>query len=187
VGIGCVGYSYITRNSTNFDVLAAAISKGLSEVTLKSVAQGTVNIDRPEVGLAKGQTVSLDKSSRLRLDPSTTVRAEGELVVQAPLLMPPPTPSPRSPRAAPRTIVNFTVFKRVPFQDGVVMTGWKFLTSTQRSPSDQYCYFTANSEPTGTGVNLDIDLGQDGQRVKTATSVKFDVDAAFARCVWFKG
>src|SRR5262245_5723839 len=88
VGIGTFGYSYITRNTTNFDAFASALSKGLNEVTFRSVAEGTVTIDRPEILLAKSQTVALDKSSRLRLDPSTTVRAEGELVVQAPLLMP---------------------------------------------------------------------------------------------------
>jgi hypothetical protein len=185
VGIGCAGYSYVTRNSTNFDALAVAISKGLSEVTLKSVAQGIVNIDRPELSLAKDQTVSLDKNSRLRLDPKTTVRAEGELVVQAPLLMPPPASSPRVPRTTSRTVVNFSVFKTVPFQEGSVVTGWKFLTSTQRSPSTQYCYFTTSSGAGGADVNLDIDLGIDGQPVKSAA--KIDFESAFTRCVWFRG
>ena len=61
-----------------------------------------------------------------------------------------------------------------------------FLTSVQKYPTKQYCYYTENLELSGTGALLHV-----GKDEKPETSVNvpegFDMTAAFDRCVWFKG
>src|SRR5262249_1567275 len=129
-------------------------------------------------------TVSLEPNTRVLLDPSAKVFADGQLQVQAPSISMPRTPT---PAPTPRTpmITNFEVFKSIPFDKGSVMTGWVFLTSTQRSPTHQHGYYTENRE--SPGLNIDIDIGTDGQLELPKTKPKdFDLEAAFNRCVWFQ-
>src|SRR6478609_11381576 len=65
LGLGFFGYSYITRNSDNMNVLSSAFSTALSEVRLRATAEGTVKLEPHEIYLAKGQTVSLDNNSHV--------------------------------------------------------------------------------------------------------------------------
>jgi hypothetical protein len=136
-----------------------------------------------EISLAPGQAVTLDPASRLQLDPSAKVTADGEVKINVPTIsMPQPL---AKPKGVIPTITNFTIFKSVPFEKGVVQTGWKFLTSAQRTPTNQYCYY---DEETGNpDVDFKIDVGRDEKMLAPKTSSKpFDLVAAFSRCVWFK-
>jgi hypothetical protein len=184
LGVGFYGYSFISRNAENIKTLSSTFSKALSEVELRSTAIGTVQLKPNELSLAKGQTVSLDSNSRLLLDPKATVTADGELRVQAPSVSAPQNTVSRAATKAPN-ITNFTVFKTVPFDKGAVMTGWIFLTSAQRSPTSQYCYYTEDAETPG--LKVSFDLGEDNvpNAPKTTNSKGFDIAAAFGRCVWF--
>src|SRR5262249_24252516 len=154
-------------------------SEALSKVQLTGKADGTVKFEPREIALAKDQTISIDPSSTLRLEPNASVRADGDIKVQIPSVAPPPVsvtpPKPRTP-----LIVNFTVFKHVPFDKGTVMTGWVFLTSKQRSPTNQYCYYTQSSDdenrPGLPGLSVDVDLGYNQQLVLPKTLPK-DFDA----------
>jgi hypothetical protein len=185
VGLGFFGYSYITQNSDNINVLSSTFAKALSEVRLRATAEGTVQLEPHEIYLAKGQTVSFDNNSRVLLDPSAKVIANGELTVQAPSISLPKETSKKLPSRIP-VITNFTVFKRVPFEKGSVLTGWMFLTSVQKYPTEQYCYYTESSELSG--ADAVVYIGKD-QKPETAVKVPQDIDlmAAFDRCVWFKG
>jgi hypothetical protein len=184
VGIGFYGYSYVTRNSDNIRSLSSTFSKALNEIQLRAVADGRVEIEPHELALAKGQTVSIDPSSRVLLDPSARVLADGELQVQVPSISVPRVSRPQGGPVVP-TITNFEVFKSVPFDKGMVMTGWMFLTSIQRSPTAQHCYFTESADTPE--VHIDLDIGTDGRREMPKTKPKdFDLGAAFDRCVWFK-
>ena len=123
--------------------------------------------------------------SRVLLDPTSKVLADGELRVQAPSISAPQSETTRSaPKAS--TITNFTVFKTVRFEKGLVMTGWMFLTSTQKSPTHQYCYYTESSDTPG--LNVILDLGDD-QKMEEPTKAPsgFDIPTAFSKCVWFRG
>src|SRR5262249_46141859 len=80
----------------------------------------------------------LDPTSRVLLDPTAKVRADGEIQVQSPSI----SPLEGTRRVTTPLITNFTVFKRVEFDRGQVWTGWKFLTSAQKFPTYQYCYYT---------------------------------------------
>jgi hypothetical protein len=184
VGIGFYGYSHVSRNSENLKSLSSAFSNALSEVRLRATAEGTVQLEPREIALAPGQTISLDPNSRLLLDPSAKVLADGEIKIQGPSIsVPQATPS-RSPSSIP-TITNFTVFKSMPFDKGTVQTGWIFLTSAQRSPTEQYCYYTEASDTPGR--NVMVDIGADGKLEKPKIMPNsFDVDAAFRNCVWFR-
>jgi hypothetical protein len=184
VGIGFYGYSFVSRSSENLNSLSSAFSKALSEVRLRATAEGTVQLEPREIVLAQGQTISLDPNSRLLLDPSAKVLADGEIKIQGPSIsLPPATPS-RSASTIP-TITNFTVFKSVPFDKGTVQTGWIFLTSAQRSPTDQYCYYTEASDTPGRNVMLDIGTNEKMEKPKILPN-SFDVVAAFRNCVWFR-
>jgi hypothetical protein len=184
VGIGFYGYSHVSRNSENLKSLSVAFSKALSEVRLQATAEGTVQLEPREITLAPGQTISLDPNSRLLLDPSARVTVDGEIKIQGPSIsLPQATPS-RSSSSIP-TITNFTVFKSVPFDKGSVQTGWIFLTSAQKSPTDQYCYYTEALDTPGRDIHLDIGTNGKLEKPKVLPN-SFDANAAFSNCVWFR-
>ena len=185
VGFGFFGYSYITQNSDNLNILSSAFSKALSEVQLRATAEGTVQVEPREISLAKGQTISFDSNSRVLLDPTAKVLANGELTVQAPTISV-PRGSPQKSTSKIPVITNFTVFKSVPFEKGKIMTGWEFLTSIQKYPTSQYCYYTESSEISG--ADAVITVGNDQKPATSGNAPQgMDMAAAFNRCVWFKG
>jgi hypothetical protein len=185
VGIGFYGYSYVSRNLDREGLLSSTFVKALSEVRLRATAEGIVQLDPREVKLAPGQTISLNSNSQLFLDPAAKVRADGEIKIEGPSISAPQVTSSRAVSSVP-TIVNFTVFKSVPFGKGTVQTGWIFLTSAQRAPTQQYCYYTEASDTPGRNVMLDIGTDEKLETPKTLPN-SFDLAAAFSRCVWFKG
>ena len=185
VGAGCFGYSYVSDRTYNLTNFSSALSTALGDVQLKATAEGTVQLEPREIALAQGQTVSLDNSSKLILDPAARVRADGEITIQGPSVSTPPTGPNRTAAPIPN-ISNFTVFKAVKFDKGVVQTGWIFLTSAQKIPTQQYCYYAeGSSETPGRNVSLDIGLDEKLEAPKIVPK-DFDVAEAFSKCVWFK-
>jgi hypothetical protein len=182
VGFGFFGYSFITRNESNLTTLSAAFSKALSEVQLRGTAEGVVQLEPHEIALSKGQEITFDPTSRLQLDPSAKVIADGDLRIQIPNISIPQSAAPRSKGIAP-TITNFTIFKAVQFEKGIIQTGWKFLTSAQRSPTTQYCYYSEIGENPDVSVRIDVGLDE---KIQPSKSKSFDIAAAFDKCVWFK-
>jgi hypothetical protein len=183
VGLIFFGYSFVTRNSDNQILLTSAIAAALTEVQLHANAEGTVQLEPHEIQLAKGQTITISPDSRVRLDPGAKVLADGEMRVQLPSISVPQGATPRASTKIP-IITNFTVFKNVPFDKGRVSTGWIFLTSAQKMPTSQYCYYVERDEDPETA--LKIDIADDGvmESNKTASG-SFDIAAAFKKCVWF--
>jgi hypothetical protein len=190
VGIGCYGYGEITRSAENMNSLTAAFSQALSKVQLTGKAEGTVRFEPHEIALAKDQTISIDPNSTLHLEPDAKVRTDGEIKIQLPSTAA-PSPNMTPPKSRIPLIANFTVFKHIPFGKGTVMTGWVFLTSKQQSPTNQYCYYTQSSNDENNsglpGLSVDLNLGFNQKLDAPKTQPKgFDVNAAFARCVWFR-
>ena len=184
VGLGFYGYSFVTRNTDNSDLLSKAILKALGSVQLHGRSEGIVKLEPHEIRLAKGQTVAIDSTSRLRMDPTAKVLADGELKVQAPTVSVPQNTNARNARATP-AITNFTVFKSVPFQKGDVLTGWIFLTSAQRVPTTQYCYYSESGD--NSDISVRVNIGNDEKIDTPKTPIKaFDIATAFGKCVWFK-
>lgn len=183
LGAGFYGYSYIRRDTVNTDALALTLSKVLSEAQLHATAQGTVHVEPHEIALAQGAMISIDPESRVQLDPQAKILADGEVTVQIPSMPTPQVTQPRTNSTPP--IFNFTVFKRISFEKGTVMTGWSFLTSAQKSPNSQYCYYTEDADTPGVSGVIDIATNQKLDR--TTPPKGFDMAAAFNRCVWFEG
>ena len=184
IGIGFYGYSFVTRTSSQMEVFSVAFNKALSSVELHGTADGKVEVTSPELKLAKDAIVTFDSESRLLLDPSAKVAADGEIRVQVPAISMPRTPTPKNASQA-KTIANFTVFKSVLFEQGSILTGWTFLTSAQESPTVQYCYYSEKGE--NSDLALRIELATDGvPDANKAAPKAFDINAALARCVWFK-
>ena len=184
VGVGFYGYSFVTRNETTLTTLSSAISKALSEVQLHGSTAGSVQFDPHEIPLAKGQEITFDPTSRLQLDPGAKVIADGDVRIQMPSISVPQNSTPRTKGIVP-TLTNFTIFKSVPFEKGVVQTGWKFLTGAQRSPTTQYCYYQEAGDNPDVSVRIDIGLDEKIQQSKSI-SKSFDIAAAFSKCVWFR-
>jgi hypothetical protein len=186
-GASFYGYALVIRNSENLTTLSSILAKTLSEVQLHGVAQGSVELDPKELPLSPGAIIALSSDSRLILDPKARVNADGELKIQMPPAMSSFTNStvPTNRRTSAQPIVNFTIFKTMAFDKGSVMTGWKFLTSAQRAPTEQYCYYTEDAATPD--VNVVVDLGENG-KMNTPQDVpkEFDINSAFKRCVWFK-
>ena len=65
------------------------------------------------------------------------------------------------------------------------MTGWNFLTSSQKSPTEEFCYYSENAETPGVKVDLRLGSNQKPETPKTVPK-NFDITAAFNRCVWFR-
>jgi len=184
-GFGFYGYSYVTRNTDAANTFASTFSKALAEVQLRAIAEGTVKLEPNEISLAKDQTISLDPSSRVLLDPTAKVRADGEIEVQVPSISV-LDGAPQPPRANANPIItNFTVFKTVEFEKGQIWTGWTFLTSAQKFPTHQYCYYTEKLEGSQFEPVVYIASNEDLDPPKELPK-GFDIDAAFQRCVWFK-
>jgi hypothetical protein len=184
LGLAFFGYSFVTRTTDNSELLSKAIIKALGSVQLHGVSEGTVKLESHEIRLAKGQTIAIDSNSRLKLDPSAKVLADGELKVQAPTISVPQNTSVRNATATP-AITNFTVFKSVPFQKGAILTGWIFLTSAQRVPTSQYCYYNENAD--SSDISVRVNIGNDEKIETPKTPIKaFDIATAFSKCVWFK-
>jgi hypothetical protein len=183
-GFGFYGYSYITQNSDALNILSSTFSKALAEVQLRAVAEGTVQLEPNQISLAKDQTISLDPASRVLLDPTAKVRADGEIRIQGPSISATEVMMPRRGTTTP-AITNFTVFKRVPFENGTVMTGWNFLTSAQKFPTNQYCYYIEQLEasPFEPVIYFAADEKLDPPKQLPKW---FDIDAALTKCVWFK-
>jgi hypothetical protein len=185
VGLACGGYAYVARNSVNVTAVSEILAKALDQAKLTGVAEGTLQVDPHEISLAKGQTISLDPTATISLDPKSAIKVDGQIELQAPSISIPQGAG-SSPPQRISTISNFTVFKRVAFQNGVIMTGWNFLTSNQPSPSDQYCYYSESGDNSNYSVSIDIAHDQQLSAPKASPN-GFDILAAFNRCVWFNG
>jgi hypothetical protein len=184
LGLGFYGYSYVTRTAENSEILSKALVKALESVQLHGVSEGIVKFEPHEIRLAEGQTIAIDGTSRLRMDPAAKVLADGELKVQAPTVSVPQSTNARNASAAP-AITNFTVFKSVPFQKGAVLTGWIFLTSAQRVPTAQYCYYNESGD--NSDISVRVNIGNDEKIETPKAPIKaFDIATAFSKCVWFK-
>jgi hypothetical protein len=185
VGLGFYGYSFIARNSENITVLSSTFTKALANAQLHGTAEGKVEIEPREIALAKGGTISLERNSQIALDPSAKIQAEGDIRIQPPPTISAPRPISQASASVP-SISNFTVFKSVPFEKVKVVTGWNFLTSTQKAPTAEYCYYSVDAETPGVGFRIDLGTDQRQEAPESLPS-NFDFAAAFDRCIWFKG
>jgi hypothetical protein len=147
--------------------------------------RGTVELaDGSSIGLTPGGQVSLAPNSTLRIDPSSAVRISGMVPADARASNAMPVVQ-TSPALESKVITQYTTFKTVAFENGHVVTGWRFDNSNQTYPSNQYCYF---DEPGDGKTHVRTDLGENGTMFDHLQSrVGLDMTAAFGNCYWYRG
>ena len=181
IGLACFGYSYVTDSRSQAKKIADAMVEALERAQLTTT--GEVKLaDGSTVRLAPGGQVTLAPNSLVRMDPSSTVRVVGTVNADND---PPIAPSQvKAPQTSQNKIVTqFTTFKTVAFDKGIVVTGWNFDNSNQVNPTHQYCYYTEQAADT---IQVRTELGVNGRilnNLKPRPGV--DLIAAFNRCIWF--
>lgn len=177
VGIGCLAYAHVQAVQVSDDALATAMAKAFETVTLTLATTGEVRATG-EVALAAGQTVGIDPNARVGLEPDATVKVVGDLAVPA------APAAPAASKKGSKIITDYTVFKRVAYQNGSVFTGWNFASSTDNRPTSQYCYY---AETLGEGTSARLNLALDGKLLEDITAAPgFNVNDAFRNCVWYR-
>jgi hypothetical protein len=188
VGLALYGYSYITDTRTSMDKLASAIADALDKVQLKGtmMVNGSVPLDTTDAKVrldtdgakvkldADDATVKLDADGstvKLNTNGSTFTRPSKQQLDQS-----------ATPASHAATVTNFTIFKEVMFADGKVVTGWKFDSSEDKTPEQQYCYYTGETK---SNVSIRYDIAIDHKPKTDVKDLPFDLKAAVANCVWF--
>ena len=155
MGAACFGYSYIHETRNTAERLADAISQSLltalDKAMIKTVGEVTLKPDQV-VKLDPDAQVKVDPSSRIGLDASTTVvKLDPNAKISVTGLPSADIPRPSAEqlrgggsgvKTPANTVVNFTVFRSVPHDNGRVVTGWNFRSNEDAAPFEQYCYWT---------------------------------------------
>jgi hypothetical protein len=191
VGVGFFGYSYVHDPRTSAQKMAEAFAEALEKSTLRTTGevkldpQATVRLDAngAQVRVDPTGTVRLDTTGAVvRLDPNSVANLRG---------VPPDVPRPTEHQLRPSTlpqanvVTNYTVFQTVKLGKGAVVTGWKFTSNEEVSPSHEYCYY---SESIQDGVAARFDLATNGRLDLRGQAPKaVDRAGAAANCVWFSG
>ena len=177
LGGGLWAYSRVLNKTAHVDEIAAAITKALDATKIDIEPTGAIEVGG-SVTLADKQTVSLKEGQTVALVQTAPLKVSGSIHVDV--------SAPESPMSVKHTrmVENFTVFKSAPFADGAVLTGWAFESSSQTSPTRQFCYFTRSGSSAET--DEDVTLGQDGVALPPTANASFDETAAFQKCVWFQ-
>ena len=176
VGAGQWAYAQVMQKTVHTDELAQAITKSLEASKLKVETGGVVTVEGT-VRLEDNQSVKLEQGQAVFVQQQHPMRVEGSVQISV------VTPTKKDLKREPREVLNFSVFKSVPFGDGTVMTGWTFATSNQSYPSSQYCYFTQRADEFD--ISDSVTLAKNGTAVAPPPDRPFDLNAALAKCVWF--
>lgn len=181
VGAALFGYSFMADASPAAEKIATAIAKSIDGANIKAVAKGEVTLaDGSMVRLAPA-TVRLDPAAKVSLEEGATVRAESQVTV------PRLTDRQLQPEALPESgaAVNtsYVLFRGVSFGSGRVLTGWTYPSSEATAPSSQFCYY---AEDMDAEAGVAIDLGRDGQYIKSSTKA-IDTRRAYQSCSWYNG
>jgi hypothetical protein len=140
VGAGFFGYSYINDSRTSAEKMAQAFSNALEKATLtREVKLDTngalVQVDPTStVKVNPNAPVRLDPQATVKLDPNATVNIRGGVTSEIPR----PTQDQLYPKTVskPNVVTNYNIFKPVKWGKGEVLTGSKFSSNEEASPSE---------------------------------------------------
>jgi hypothetical protein len=164
-GAAFFGYSYVHDPRTSAEKMATAFGEALEKSTIRTTGevkldpQAMVRLDSKDATVrldTKDATVRLDtKDATVRLDANAKVTVSGNPYGDVPR----PTPDQLRPNTPPstnaRVVTNYSVFKRVAYSKGAVVTGWSFSSNEDAAPSYEYCYYTETVND-GVGVRAAI-------------------------------
>jgi hypothetical protein len=78
-------------------------------------------------------------------------------------------------------LARCSIFKKVSFDKGWVITNWGFDSSEDTAPSRQDCYYTVSIND---GVSSRYEIAEGGVMVSAPPGLPIDQYQAFANCVW---
>lgn len=184
----CAAYivtaSYFNFNKKDdYSILAQSFEEGLKSVVLRAETSGSVALISEPLKIRDGQTLQIDPKATISLSKGSEVIVKGDIPLTLPE-MKTPTPSPNTARnSVAASSAYFTVFKSVGYKDGVIQTGWRYLTTNQERPSHQYCYYSADLSDDGSSATLFF--ASNGQLDTSVNPPQgFDLRDAFRRCIW---
>jgi hypothetical protein len=184
----CAAYvvtvAYFNFNKKDdFSILAKSFEEGFKDLVLKAETSGTVNLMSDPLKLRDGQSLQLDPKATVSIAKGAEVIIKGEIPISLPETKV-STPSQMTTRnSIAASSAYFTVFKSVPYKEGQIQTGWKYLTSNQEKPSFQYCYYYEDISDDGSSASFEF--ASDGQIYSSLNPPQgFDLRDAFRRCIW---
>ena len=184
----CAAYvitvAYFNFNKKDdFSILAKSFEEGFKDLVLKAETSGTVNLMSDPLRLKDGQFLQLDPKATVSIAKGAEVIIKGDIPITLPETKA-PTPSQTTTRnSIAASSTYFTVFKSVPYKEGSIQTGWKYLTSNQERPSFQYCYYYEDISDDGSSASFEF--ASDGQIYSSLNPPQgFDLRDAFRRCIW---
>lgn len=180
------GYGHMISVQPEAERIAAALKNAFERVELKTTVSGEMSLIPTELHLAPDQKIKLDESTKVKVDPSSTVQVIGDLKVDM------PQPSKRQLQLNATTgnnelpFTTYTIFKSVKFGSGYVDTGWNFDLSDTVRPKAQYCYYRQDITK-GLGTKYMLAFDGSPRRPGPLQKLSFDFDEALTNCTWFSG
>ena len=185
--IGCLGYKNI-RKVDDEKIVSKSVKDALDGFVLKATTDGSLAIENPTVMLLPNQTVAISDASTVRIAEGETVTVNGNVSVAIPLQNQNSnvlaTSGSASQKAVQTNAPYFTVFKSMPYKSGLIFTGWKFLTTEQKAPTSQYCYYSETDQYSDTTASFEF--AQEGSlKDKLSPPSNINIADAFDLCIWF--
>jgi len=181
-GAALYGYSYVHDSRTSFEQMASAFAAALDHANLGQVK---LDIPDPVLRLETGATVSLDPAATVHLDPQARVA-----IANPDLQRPSERQLGQRPggSSAIKPVTDYTIFKTVSFGAGIVQTGWKFQSSEQDQPTEQFCHYRQAARDDD-GAGTIVTIAENGHLIPNSLGRHFNLDARLvaASCVWFDG
>jgi hypothetical protein len=191
IGIGVLlafyGYGSIVSSVPAAETTARAVADAFRRAELKTTVSGKVGLSpESEVALARGQSVKLDESAVVKLDPTSSIRVVGDLKSEIPQPSKQQLQLDATSGSMELPFTQYTIFKFSKFGAGQVVTGWNFALSDPSKPTFQYCYY---EETVTNGVSASQTVAVNGSSLKPSapTKLKLDFDGVVSNCIWFSG
>ena len=187
IAFGFWGYSSLVSLRPAADQIAKSLVQALQNTNLKTEISGMVALaPGSEISLAPKQIIAIQEDTIVKLDPNSSVRVIGDLKIEIPQPSQKQLQLDNTSKSNELPLTNYTVFRSVSYEKGMVVTGWKYDLSDTSRPQGQHCYYTQGLEK-GMAAKYALALNGKSQRPSPLAKLSFNFDGAVANCIWFSG
>ena len=185
--VGCLAYKNINQKNDE-TILAKSVEEALDGFVLKAKVDGAVKIENPIVQLIPNQSIAISEDSSLKIADGESVTIKGDVSVAMPLQNQGISIASDLRVSGQKNVQTnapyFTVFKSMPYNLGFVYTGWKFLSTSQKFPTEQYCYYIQSDKYSDmTAFFHFAENGTLGKDLVPPSGV--NINEAMDLCIWF--
>jgi hypothetical protein len=182
-----IGASRLMSASPAAEETARLIVEAFKRAETKTIVSGTMTLaPNSELRLAANQSVTLEESTIVQLDPTSAIRVIGDLKVDVPRPSQQQLQLDTTSKAEELPLTNYTIFRTTRFGAGVVTTGWDFDLSDTNRPRRQFCYYEQDLDR-GVQARYTIAINGQQRRLSELSKLSFDFDGALLNCSWFSG